>query len=123
MYRYRAKVMSQPSPTLVAPQERQRRDAGLRLDAARFRRELYLRGVTACGFASFAKLSPNTLTRCLNGAPISEHTLRAIVRALSATPKLRGVDELLAPEVTKTSSGKLDALDDDGGSTSAPTAA
>jgi hypothetical protein len=82
----------QPSTTLLASE---RRDAGLRLDPARFRRELRIRGATAGAVARAAHVSPNTLTRCRNGAPISERTLREIVRVLVAMPVLHGAGELL----------------------------
>ena len=73
------------------------RDAVLRLDAARFRRELHIRGVTAGTVARAAGVTPNTLSRCLAGAPITVGTLRAVAMALDTLPVLQGVDELLAP--------------------------
>lgn len=88
----------QPSTTLLASE---RRDAGLRLDPARFRRELRIRGATAGAVARAARVSPNTLTRCRNGAPISERTLREIVRVLVAMPVLHGAGELLADAETR----------------------
>jgi hypothetical protein len=73
-------------------------DASVRLDAARFRREMHVRGVSAGTVARVAGIAPNTVTRCANGAPISIGTLRAIARALQSLPVLQGVDELLAVE-------------------------
>ncbi len=73
-------------------------DASLRLDAARFRRALRIRGISAGTVATVAGIAPNTVTRCVNGAPISIGTLRAIARALSTLPVLEGVDELIATE-------------------------
>jgi transcriptional regulator with XRE-family HTH domain len=73
-------------------------DASLRLDAARFRRELAIRGISAGTVARVAGVAPNTITRCANGAPISIGTLRAIARALQSLPVLQGVDQLLAVE-------------------------
>jgi transcriptional regulator with XRE-family HTH domain len=76
-------------------------DAVLRLDAARFRRELYIRGITAGTVARVAGVAPNTVSRILAGAPISIGTLRAIAKALDSLPVLHGVDELLAVETTR----------------------
>jgi hypothetical protein len=98
MFVYGVPMNPQPSSIQVTSGEPQPRDAGLRLDGARFRRELRVRGVTAGTVARVARVSPNTLTRCLNGAPISERTLREIVRALTSMPVLQGASELLAPE-------------------------
>jgi Cro/C1-type HTH DNA-binding domain len=75
-------------------------DASLRLDAAQFRRALRIRGISAGTVAREAGVAPNTVTRCVNGAPISIGTLRAIARALSTLPVLEGVDELLASETS-----------------------
>jgi len=84
---------SQPGVVSVASQQR---DVGVRLDGNRFRRELHLRGVTAGDIAQLAGVSPNTLSRCLAGEPITIGTLRNIVRTLASLPVLQGVDELLA---------------------------
>jgi hypothetical protein len=72
-----------------------------RLDGSRFRHELRIRAVTAGAVAKVAKVSPNTVTRCLSGAPIRESTLREVITALMAMPVMRG-SELVAPELTKT---------------------
>jgi hypothetical protein len=85
--------------TLTQPPTTQ--DAVLCLDAARFRRELYIRGVTAGTVARVAGVAPNTLSRCLAGAPITVGTLRAVAKALDSLPVLHGVDELLAVEMTR----------------------
>jgi transcriptional regulator with XRE-family HTH domain len=71
-------------------------DAGVRLDAGRFRRELALRGITAGTLAHVAGVAPNTISRILAGQPISIATLRAVARALHETPVLPGMAELLA---------------------------
>jgi transcriptional regulator with XRE-family HTH domain len=71
-------------------------DAVLRVDAARFRRELYIRGITAGTVARVAGVAPNTISRILAGAPITVATLRAVAKALDSLPVLHGVDELLA---------------------------
>lgn len=73
-------------------------DAGVRLDAGRFRRELALRGVTAGTVAHVAGVAPNTISRILAGQPISIATLRAVARALHETPVLPGMAELLLAE-------------------------
>ena len=72
--------------------------AVLRLDGGRFRRELAIRAVTARDVSRVSGVAPNTLTRCLHGAPISVGTLRAVVKALQSMPVLQGVDELIATE-------------------------
>ncbi|PZR80335.1 MAG: hypothetical protein DLM65_08480 [Candidatus Aeolococcus gillhamiae] len=74
---------------------------GLRLDRERFLRELHRRGATAATLACAAHISPNTVTRCLSGAPISQRTLRGIVAALMALPILEGADALLATDMTR----------------------
>lgn len=94
------------------------RVTGLRLDGARFQRELYVRGVTAGTVARVARVSPNTITRCLSGAPISERTLRDIVGALHSLPVLLGAGDLLASETRNAAADGATALD--GGSASAP---
>lgn len=94
----------------------------LHLDGARLRRELHLRGVTASVVAKAARVSPNTLTRCLAGDAISHRTLRSVIQALHGMPVPVLADELVAPLTPKTPSYKLDALDD-GGSTSASSTA
>jgi hypothetical protein len=118
---YGAPMASQPSTTQAASNE-SNRDAGLRLDGARFRRELRVRGVTAGTVARVARVSPNTLTRCLSGAPISERTLREIVRALTSMPVLQGASELLAPETATAAAPSIVAAAASHGrsSTSAP---
>jgi transcriptional regulator with XRE-family HTH domain len=94
--------------------------AVLRLDAARFRRELYIRGITAGTVARVAGVAPNTVSRILAGAPISIGTLRAIAKALDSLPVLHGVDELLAVETTRnaavptTAAFEEDGADDTG---------
>jgi predicted transcriptional regulator len=85
-----------------------------RLDGARFRHELRVRGVTAGAVAKVARVSPNTLTRCIAGAPIRESTLREVIRALMSLPVMRG-SELVAPETTKTPSVELDVLNGENG--------
>jgi transcriptional regulator with XRE-family HTH domain len=70
-------------------------DAGVRLDAGRFRRELALRGVTAGTVAHVAGVAPNTISRILAGLPISIATLRAVAHALHEMPVLPGMDELV----------------------------
>lgn len=71
------------------------RDTGLRLDGARLRRELYIRGVTAGAVARAAKVSPNTMTRAMAGDPIRQRTLREVVGALIAMPVLLGASDLV----------------------------
>ena len=73
-------------------------DAVLRVDTARFRRALYVRGVTAGEVARAADVAPNTISRILAGAPITVATLRAVVRALASLPLLPGVDELIGSD-------------------------
>jgi predicted transcriptional regulator len=72
-----------------------------RLDGARFRHELRIRAVTAGAVAKVARVSPNTVTRCLSGAPIRESTLREVIRALMSMPVMRG-SELVAVETSTT---------------------
>ena len=72
--------------------------AVLRLDGGRFRREMARRGASARDVSRLSGVAPNTLTRCLNGAPISVGTLRAVATALHSMPVLQGVDELIATE-------------------------
>jgi transcriptional regulator with XRE-family HTH domain len=72
--------------------------AVLRLDGARFRREMARRGASARDVSRVSGVAPNTLTRCLAGAPITVATLRAVAKALDSLPVLHGVDELLAVE-------------------------
>jgi transcriptional regulator with XRE-family HTH domain len=72
--------------------------AALRLDGGRFRREMARRGASARDVSRVSGVAPNTLTRCLNGAPISVGTLRAVATALYSMPVLQGVDELIATE-------------------------
>jgi len=90
------------------------RDTGLRLDGARLRRELYIRGCTAATIARLATLSPNTLTRCLAGDAIRQQTLRELVKALATMPVL-DVDLVVSPETTKTPSVELDVLNGENG--------
>jgi hypothetical protein len=100
--------MSQVQPSI--------RDTGLRLDGARLRRELYIRGCTAATIARLATLSPNTLTRCLAGDAIRQQTLRELVRALATMPVLDVAHELVvSPETTKTPSVELDVLNGENG--------
>jgi hypothetical protein len=93
------------------------RDTGLRLDGARLRRDLYIRGCTAATIARLAKVSPNTLTRCLAGDAIRQCTLREVVRALVSMPVL-DVD-LVVSETRNAAADGATALE--GGSSSAPT--
>lgn len=90
--------MASPRSTTQVPTDGSRLGGDLRLDGGRFRHELQLRGITAGAVARVAKVSPNTLTRCLHGAPITIGTLNKIVRALQSLPMLPGADELLRQE-------------------------
>jgi len=80
-------------------------DAGLRLDATRFRRELARRGISAGTVAKAAGIAPNTVSRCLTGQAISIHTLRSIAKALHSLPVLEGVDELLVVGTNESATG------------------
>ncbi len=94
------------------------RDTGLRLDGARLRRELYIRGCTAATIARLAKVSPNTMTRAMAGDPIRQHTLREVVRALVAMPVLDVAHDLVVSETRNAAADGATALE--GGSASAP---
>jgi hypothetical protein len=121
MFVYGVLVEPQPATTKVTSGEPQQRDAGLRLDPARFRRELRIRGATAGAVARAAHVSPNTLTRCRNGSPISERTLREVVRVLVAMPVLHGASDLVTVE-TRNAAARDNAAALEGGRTSASTA-
>jgi hypothetical protein len=94
------------------------RDTGLRLDGARLRRALYIRGVTADTVARAAKVSPNTMTRAMAGDPIRQRTLREVVRALVAMPVLDVAHDLVVSETRNAAADGATALE--GGSASAP---
>ena len=96
------------------------RDTGLRLDGARLRRELYIRGCTAATIARAARVSPNTMTRAMAGDPIRQQTLREVVRALVAMPVLDVAQDLVVSETRNAAADGATALD--GGSSSASTA-
>ena len=85
-----------PAASLASHQ----RDGGLRLEGARLRHELRVRGLTASRVADLANMSPNTLTRALAGDPITERTLRSIVRVLTEFPMLPGATDLVASAPT-----------------------
>jgi hypothetical protein len=83
-------------PPTAASLASHQRDTGLRLDGGRLRHEFRVRGLTAGRVADLANMSPNTLTRALAGDPISERTLRSIVRVLADLPMLPGATDLVA---------------------------
>jgi transcriptional regulator with XRE-family HTH domain len=95
-------------------------DAGVRLDAGRFRRELALRALTAGTIAHVAGVAPNTISRILAGQPISIATLRAVARALHETPVLPGMAELLAAETRNAAVRTTAAFEENGDSGTEP---
>ena len=59
------------------------------------RRELAVRGLTGYAFAEVSGVTPETLSRILNGRPANAATVRAIVEALARTPVLHGAEKLI----------------------------
>ena len=66
-----------------------------RLRSDVLRRELAVRGLTGYAFAEVSGLTPETLSRLLNGRPANAATVRAIVEALARVPVLNGADRLI----------------------------
>jgi transcriptional regulator with XRE-family HTH domain len=69
--------------------------ARTRVHTERLRFELARRGWDGCDLAAAAGLSCATVSAAMRGRPISTATLRKMVLALSRTPVLPGVDELV----------------------------
>ena len=69
---------------------------GLVIDAAKFRREMAIRGLMARDVAATTGMSAATIAHALSGRPVSARTLRAIAVALECTQPVRLVEGLLA---------------------------
>ncbi len=69
---------------------------GVRIDAAKLRHAMRIRGLTGTELARRAGVSQATISHTINGRRIHPGTLRAINAALHSVPPLEDVEALVA---------------------------
>lgn len=69
--------------------------AAAKLNPDRLAREMMLRGWHGIDLAYFAGVSPATVSAALQGRQVSTTTLRKMALALSGSPTVPGVEDLL----------------------------
>jgi len=77
-----------------------RRESHINVDPDKLLLALNRRGMSAADLAAAAGISPTTLSGCLHhGRRVTVRTARRIAKALSDTPPIDGLEDLLADEV------------------------
>lgn len=71
------------------------------INGDRLRFELARRGLDQVSLARRANLRPETISRAVNGHPVTASTLAAIADALLQVPPRAGLDDLLAEPVKR----------------------
>ncbi len=70
----------------------------VRLNSGRLRYELARRGLHGKDLARIARISEATISYALRGRPVRSHTIRKMALALTRTPPLPEVDQIIGPE-------------------------
>ena len=77
-----------------------RRETHLTLDPIKLLNALNRRGMSAADLAAKAQVSPTTVSALLHhGRPVSVRSARRIAKALTDTPPIDGLSDLLRDEV------------------------
>ncbi|PZR89439.1 MAG: hypothetical protein DLM67_19100 [Candidatus Nephthysia bennettiae] len=74
------------------------RPGTVRVNQSRLWREMVSRGWRAADLAQAASVSPGTLTAVMQGRTVSPHTLRKLALALTSSPVVPGLEQLVDDE-------------------------